>query len=105
MKQWYTTLAAACALAPAVAMAGAWHEGGTLHAADPAEWRDANRANRLATAADFAAQADEPDSMQQLRNRAVTLRGCITKSTDGSAADAMTVADIAEHCVEELDIQ
>ena len=74
-----------------------WFEGGTLHRATLREWNAATSANRLATAADFAATILKARklSTDQLRPKAVELVEAIRPSAEDPSLGALKVAEVA----------
>lgn len=74
-----------------------WFEGGTLHRATLREWNAATPANRLATAADFAATILKSRrlSMDQLRPKAVELVEAIRPSAEDPKLGSMKVSEVA----------
>jgi len=82
-----------------------WYEGGTLHRATLHQWSAATDANRLATAADFAATFLKAHrlSMDQLRPKAMELVEAIRESAEDKTLDAMRVSEVAAACAIILD--
>lgn len=77
-----------------------WYVGGTLHSATVAEWRTADQRNKLATAADWAAQGF--DTVEGLKEKATSILACVEEAFDAYAAthgEADTVTDLAVGCV------
>lgn len=89
-------------LSPPALLADEWYEGGTLHRATAQQWHEATRANRLATAADFAASIDSSIGMDALRDRAEALRRCITVATADRSTRNLKVSEVAAACAIQL---
>lgn len=83
------------ALTP-TATAVPWYAGGTLHSATVAEWRAADQRNKLATAADWAAQGF--DTVAGLKEKATELLACVEEVAK-AVSDTDTVTDLAVGCV------
>lgn len=73
-----------------------WYVGGTLHSATVAEWRAADQRNKLATAADWAAQGF--DTVAGLKEKATELLDCVEEAAK-AVSDTDTVTDLAVGCV------
>jgi hypothetical protein len=81
-----------------------WYEGGTLHKATAREWLAATSANRLATAADFAATALKQEGkvardMADLRVRAEAIESCVSQVAGAQGAENQPVSGLAAACV------
>lgn len=73
-----------------------WYAGGTLHSATVGEWRAADQRNKLATAADWAAQGF--DTVAGLKEKATELLACVEEAAQ-AVSDTDTVTDLAVTCV------
>ena len=88
-------LAAACRRP--VAHEPQWYEGGNLHQATLREWCAATDANRLATAADFAATILKGQNLSvgQLRPKAAALIEAIRPSAEKRELGSLQVSEVA----------
>ncbi len=83
-----------------------WYEGGTLHKAKIADWKNATYRNKLATCADFMAKTDNTISMEELKYRAVALVSCIDTSVEGlEFTNDMAVSETAVLCIMTLEYE
>jgi hypothetical protein len=76
-----------------------WYQNGTLHRESGGAWKSATAENRLATSADFVSKVASPRSMEDLREKAVTLSACISEAVGDSSGDNQEVSAIAAACV------
>ena len=74
----------------------AWYAGGTLHSATVGEWRAADERNKLATAADWAAQGW--DSVANLEQNARDIVTCVDEAAP-TFKDKESAANLATACV------
>ncbi len=83
---------------------GEWYSGGTLHHGTGLDWRGADAANQLATAADLAgAMLGEQSvialgSIDALRPFAVDLKICIDEAVAGAEGGKLMVTELAAAC-------
>ena len=81
-----------------------WYDGGTLHKKTMKDWRSANYANRLATAADVVTAISKSRgisfaSMDDVKEQAVALEREISAAGEGSYADNQPVSQVAAACL------
>jgi len=78
-----------------------WFQGGNLHKATIAEWKNASYQNKLATAADWLAATKwkghlkSTDDFERIKSKAQMLANAVDESTAGLPADHLKAADIA----------
>lgn len=92
-------IAALLLLAPVVAFAGKWYEGGTLYSASVKQWHQASPHNQLATAGDIVSNVNKPSSMRQAKRRAIKERGCINEATADMKQSDQDVSQFAAACI------
>lgn len=86
---------------PSLQAKNKWYEGGTLHDANAAEWNASTPRNRLATTADFLANAKVAKDMAELRVRSFAVEKCITiavSELSEPTASSQPVSGIAALC-------
>lgn len=76
-----------------------WYDGGRLHKAKALEWKSATDENKLATCGDFVSRADDSQSLEEIKRRAIELRSCVNEATVASETDDMKVSEIASLCI------
>jgi hypothetical protein len=83
-----------------------WYEGGTLHYATVAEWKNASYVNKLATAADWAASSPKGKELfkatgdvNSLKPYALSIISCVNEATAGEGTENMKIAEIAASCL------
>jgi hypothetical protein len=86
------------------AESSAWYQGGTLHNATIAEWRNATNENRLATSADMMAatlksEGRKLSSFDELLPLAQNLERCISIAGESEAVRSQDVAGLAVPCI------
>ena len=83
---------------------GEWYSGGTLHHSTGMDWRGADAANQLATAADLAGamlgeqQVIALGSIDALKPFAVELKMCIDEAVAGAEGRSLKVTELAAAC-------
>ena len=97
---------------PSATRVSAWYSGGTLHNANVARWRIGDDHNRLATSLDFLSNrllrlGVNPGQLDKeaLRPLAESLRDCLGRAVDSAADDNDHVPDMAEVCLNDMDLQ
>ncbi len=87
----------------ATPLATRWFDGGTLHDATVAEWREAEERNQLATAADWVVVLDNDVPASELQPRATELTICTNTAIDGvEGLDESPAREIALVCALQL---
>lgn len=86
-------------LTAATPSTSAWYQNGTLHRETGKVWKQATAENRLATSADFVSKVANPQSMEDLRMKAVGLSACISEAVADASGDNQDVSAIAAACV------
>jgi hypothetical protein len=77
-----------------------WYEGGTLHKAKVADWKNGTEANKLATCADYMVNVDNTISATDLKRQATALKDCINEATKGTnELNATPIAEMAALCL------
>lgn len=74
-----------------------WYQGGTLHQATVADWKQATEHDRLATAADFASSILEPNTVEEVREPAEEMKDCLAEAVQG-APDYKNMSELAAVC-------
>lgn len=87
-------------------MAKQWYEGGTLHYATVAEWKNASYTNKIATAADWVASSPkgksvfrETGDINSLKPYVLNLINCVDEAAAGEGYGNMKIAEIAASCI------
>jgi predicted Zn finger-like uncharacterized protein len=82
-----------------------WYEGGTLHRATVSQWKRSAYSNKLATAADWAAnlprikaEVTRSGNIETLRPFASNLVVCVDEAAAGEGYGSMSVAELAAGC-------
>jgi hypothetical protein len=82
-----------------------WYAGGTLHNSTLATWQNAEEKDKLATCADFVANAkDYQGDMDQMKNDASEVMKCIDEIAKESNLSSEKTAEMAATCVVSMGI-
>ena len=78
-----------------------WYQGGTLHKATTAQWREATRANKMATASDWLAatkwegKLNSPRDFRRLKAKSAILVAALDNASIGDKDGKMQIASLA----------